>query len=347
MNVLIIGNGFDLAHGLPTKYSDFVNAVLTNSDFFTYLKNSLRCKLDCFERVRRSSVFRYVSAQVHNNKGWIDFEFEIKRLVDGMCEFKNLLSYEIKDIDGKICPILSIETSKISSLLPEQYYIIFDESTPKIEWTEKEIEEIKKNLHNQIVDFIQLFQEYIIWVERRRTPFVKMLPFFTKLSVNRLLSFNYTQTFPKLYRSNRYITSDKCCYVHGIVSRRTNARIVMGIGSDYYDPSKHEDFLDLFKFFQRYKYNTSTTYQNWLLELSAYPSPSQNIIYIFGHSLDPTDRDILLPFFKAPNTKMVIYYYSDGAREQLEKILLRILGKDDFTQYLIGEQRKIEFQPIN
>ena len=38
MNVLIIGNGFDLAHGLPTKYSDFVNAVLTNSDFFTYLR---------------------------------------------------------------------------------------------------------------------------------------------------------------------------------------------------------------------------------------------------------------------------------------------------------------------
>ena len=24
MNILIIGNGFDLAHGLPTKYTDFL-----------------------------------------------------------------------------------------------------------------------------------------------------------------------------------------------------------------------------------------------------------------------------------------------------------------------------------
>lgn len=24
MNILIIGNGFDLAHGLPTKYGDFL-----------------------------------------------------------------------------------------------------------------------------------------------------------------------------------------------------------------------------------------------------------------------------------------------------------------------------------
>lgn len=25
MNVLVIGNGFDLAHGLPTKYGDFLD----------------------------------------------------------------------------------------------------------------------------------------------------------------------------------------------------------------------------------------------------------------------------------------------------------------------------------
>ena len=24
MNILVIGNGFDLAHGLPTKYGDFL-----------------------------------------------------------------------------------------------------------------------------------------------------------------------------------------------------------------------------------------------------------------------------------------------------------------------------------
>ena len=27
MNILIVGNGFDLAHGLPTKYGDFLKFV--------------------------------------------------------------------------------------------------------------------------------------------------------------------------------------------------------------------------------------------------------------------------------------------------------------------------------
>lgn len=27
MNILVIGNGFDLAHGLPTKYTDFLKFV--------------------------------------------------------------------------------------------------------------------------------------------------------------------------------------------------------------------------------------------------------------------------------------------------------------------------------
>ncbi|MBQ8999135.1 MAG: hypothetical protein IJ086_10685 [Clostridium sp.] len=27
MNILVIGNGFDLAHGLPTKYYDFIEFI--------------------------------------------------------------------------------------------------------------------------------------------------------------------------------------------------------------------------------------------------------------------------------------------------------------------------------
>jgi hypothetical protein len=27
VNILVVGNGFDLAHGLPTKYSDFLEFI--------------------------------------------------------------------------------------------------------------------------------------------------------------------------------------------------------------------------------------------------------------------------------------------------------------------------------
>ena len=35
MNILVIGNGFDLAHGLPTKYEHFLNLL-------SYLKNFMK-----------------------------------------------------------------------------------------------------------------------------------------------------------------------------------------------------------------------------------------------------------------------------------------------------------------
>ena len=33
MNILVIGNGFDLAHGLPTKYTDFLDFIKEFQDF--------------------------------------------------------------------------------------------------------------------------------------------------------------------------------------------------------------------------------------------------------------------------------------------------------------------------
>ena len=42
MNLFIIGNGFDLAHGLPTKYWEFMEFVLA----FKYLKKNTREKVE-------------------------------------------------------------------------------------------------------------------------------------------------------------------------------------------------------------------------------------------------------------------------------------------------------------
>lgn len=36
-NVLLVGNGFDLAHGLPTKYGDFL-CLIKNWAFFRLLQ---------------------------------------------------------------------------------------------------------------------------------------------------------------------------------------------------------------------------------------------------------------------------------------------------------------------
>ena len=40
MNILIIGNGFDLAHGLPTKYGDFLDFCEKARRIYTFREDA-------------------------------------------------------------------------------------------------------------------------------------------------------------------------------------------------------------------------------------------------------------------------------------------------------------------
>lgn len=73
--------------------------------------------------------------------------------------------------------------------------------------------------------------------------------------------------------------------------------------------------MKTFKFYQRYKYCTDLNFLNWFKEIRVEYSwaPSGQAdeefnVYIYGHSLDPTDKDILLPFFETENANIVVYY---------------------------------------
>lgn len=107
--ILVLGNGFDLAHYLPTKYDHFMTAMQAivksqnkeiNFDelFADYLKNNdeffLRAKelyktdefklseclvIDFKERLKNNSWFKYFSKYLENVETWIDFESEIEK----------------------------------------------------------------------------------------------------------------------------------------------------------------------------------------------------------------------------------------------------------------------------
>ena len=116
MNILLIGNGFDLAHGLPTKYTDFLEFVkmikiikeknIFNSGFdisvagcnvkneklhqnirLTILKKANNNKLevdskeliDCISHNIWIEYFLQCDSFLKQN--WIDFESEICRII--------------------------------------------------------------------------------------------------------------------------------------------------------------------------------------------------------------------------------------------------------------------------
>ena len=115
---------------------------------------------------------------------------------------------------------------------------------------------------------------------------------------------------------------------------------------------KHEKFVELFKFFQRYRYKMSVAYQAWIKYLDDLDHQNLNyitnkpVVHIYGHSLDPTDKDVLLPFLELEDAEVWIYYYNESSKLDLQKNLVRILGKNKFCQYMLCAKPKISFKRI-
>lgn len=73
-------------------------------------------------------------------------------------------------------------------------------------------------------------------------------------------------------------------------------------------------------------------------------------LYIFGHSLDVTDRDVLKLFICNDNVKTKIYYYREyeNDKSNLGKIiknLILIMGQDELIRRTGGVHKTIEFIP--
>lgn len=342
MNTLIVGNGFDLAHRLPTAYINFLDAISNNAEFHEYIKNINNKKL--YPKVKNGQIFGYIQSQ-SKKKGWIDFENELTEIVDSFCKFKKELTKVTDRSSNSVKYVL--ETENITHLSPFLHKFLFKKRLTKT-WTSEELSQLKQELHSQIFNFINLFNQYIKWITKDKLSIVDPIDLFSKMDVDYFLSFNYTTTFLKLYNINDKIPRKNISFVHGKIDEKTDNGIVMGIGSDFYDESKHDDFVEFFKFFQRYKYSTDTNYLDWIedYKISKFKEGSKHTIYIYGHSLDPTDRDILLPFFDLGNINIIIYYLDERSKSNLEKNLLKLLGKKRFQKYLIGNPSKVKFEKV-
>lgn len=81
-----------------------------------------------------------------------------------------------------------------------------------------------------------------------------------------------------------------------------------------------------------------------------YYSDLVHFLYIFGHSLDVTDGDILRRLILHDNVKTNIFYYREyenDKRDLKQKIanLVKIIGQDELIKRTGGNTRTIEFVP--
>ena len=173
MKVLIIGNGFDLTHGLKTTYRDFLNFAGDSSHYKTIFDDEGFCKE--FNRLVQNNLWISYFARALSEGGntWIDLENEVKSIV------KVFEKATIAEIDtesdfrwhhvykGRMLPDKFIKTFNRQFELLEQANIFQDDDGIHIQ-CERQFN-LVEYLYTQLKRFVRSFEIYCMYVINKKT----------------------------------------------------------------------------------------------------------------------------------------------------------------------------------
>lgn len=405
MKILLIGNGFDLSHNLPTTYNHFLSFCQKARRIYTFdaqvsaykyaqkqlqdwevneeiklvLKDAFVSRKwskgditgtvgsqaetsntalnELYEHIKYNAWLEYF-LECNNEIGenWIDFELEISKVIQALdhvrCQIK--CGESINGIEKKEQKIIMsiLKASKGSTRILYESLSKIDSFT---EYLNKELERLIRALEIYIVEFVRKVN-----VPHRNSDIEKIEPEY-------VLSFNYSDTYERIYGKEKPIKYD---YIHGKADINKNiltSNLVLGI-DEYLDDSRKDkelEFLTFKKFYQRIYKSTGNAYLKWVDEIkrkySEYLDKKRKLgradiecpmhkLYIFGHSLDVTDKDVLKLLICNDNVQTKIFYYRKNKDDKknlgkLIKNLTLMMGQEELIRRTGGINRTIEFIP--
>lgn len=378
--ILLIGNGFDLAHGLPTSYSfflDFCDKIketllfpeFSNDDEWKKdiilnwdIDNSIKSKL--FEEWNTNNNLNKLFIEIYDNiksniwityflkkrnqlgKNWIDFESEISNVVQAFECVRNCTE------SGKSIPRSEIEGIKVEEV--EEFIDIFEgNDSKKFQLSYFNLNIFNKCIKQMTLDLDSLIRALEIYI----SGFINKIEGLQKnddikdINPDCVLSFNYSNTYERIYGQSNKIKYD---YIHGKADINNNVEtcnLVLGIDEylEVHDRDEKLEFLAFKKFYQRIYKSTDSSYMEWIDEIHRNFLITYKL-YIFGHSLDKTDKDILALLICNDNVQTKIYYHrkSNDDKKELGKLirnLVRVIGAKELIRRTGGSHKTIEFIP--
>lgn len=166
-----------------------------------------------------------------------------------------------------------------------------------------------------------------------------------------VMNFNYTHTYERIYGIN--LRKPKVFHVHGECNVGNSVKennMVLGI-DEYWegrDKDIHTNFSVFKKFVQRIRkktgagiYTVLKTIEN-MHEVSNYETP----IYVFGYSLDKTDKDILSQLLGHKTSAVKVYCKDKGSEGELIAKMIQLIGQDNLVDKVYANPSKLEFEVI-
>ncbi|ALU75099.1 hypothetical protein AUW17_07430 [Tenacibaculum dicentrarchi] len=298
--IVIIGNGFDLAHGLKTSYNDFANY---------YLEEIILTKIFDFENNKQ---FLNKELLIYLNQNIMTFSDLSTESTDD--KFLNDVSYFIQqNKTDKVSPFLNsnneyvkllISNELLGKLYSNSFENWFDIEQAYYEEL-KDIYTFPKENHNEELDILNKnLQEIKESLKKYLNDKIKPTPdrnihyclsqHITDRQNISFINFNYTNTI-KCYKNLEYDTdlilnpTIKNIHIHNSLSED----IIFGYGDDtdeMYQQMKATRNNNFLKYFKTFDYLKSKNYRKVLNQLATFDKYD---VLVIGHSLGGTDKTIL------------------------------------------------------
>lgn len=359
--ILILGNGFDLAMGRKTSYSDFVefaNKLFVEKD--DHLQSFLDSNNIDIEKYKDNLYLRFINANRSSlGENWSNLEIMISQLAEAI-DFFRLNSDKLYHKSGDLYPkyvdqfhkMMNEERNSTSKIFIGtiflKFYNDYGRDKPEKELAISEFNNLfihHLDLLTELLEIYLSYRDYIDFEIEQIIPSETALNAIDEISEASVISFNYTHTPNKLYK----IPLKKTHFIHGEINlKRHDYEInTMVFGIEDKGNEINNGLIPYQKFYQRIVKETGNMYEKFFTDRSKDiwgSKPLLNIV-VFGHSVDPLDKEIFRKCFDllkdSSDYRFIFTYYDDSTKRSIIKNLAIILGKDRLIE-LTG-QRKVVF----
>ena len=360
--LVIIGNGFDLAHGLPTSYKDFMNdywrnviQVLKNKDIYDDDLLSLKINITSIGIQSRNEFTKDVKCYKTLK------QFTEKNIKYCSKEFKNQFFLYLSDV-AIIENWVDIENIYYGILKEKGKGVLFKYNYPwDVSQLNKEFEEVKNLLEKYLQD--EVVNKYNLdFTKNQNINLLKVYNFLKPISllsneenilkefisiddvneikehfekerkeelVNNLyfLNFNYTpitSIYRELLGKDDKIET-RMNFIHGSLGNVSENKINFGFGDEMDDEYKSIENLnnnEYLKNFKSFQYLQNSNYN----DLLRYIDNDKFQVFIIGHSCGLSDRTLLNTIFEHNNCRSikVFYHQKENGTDNYTEIIQNI-----------------------
>jgi len=310
--IILVGNGFDLAHNFKTGFCHFAdyfidNIVVPEIIQFANYEND---KLDILSETFKNEYLKKVNA-IHN----LNDNFGKIYLI--------IIQNKIEERNIKLSNFLKSDYNFLKSVLKNKLFSKLYQKTGH-NWFDIEnsyfnsLKSLKNRIGNsgfpfkkvELIELNQNFQEikkyFIKYLNTIEIQFNQDIEksFFPLIRLNLyniyVINFNYTSSV------HQYIGESENVKINHIHGNLKDGHIIFGYGND-----EDQDYLDIkntgidefLEFFKTFDYMTNENYMN--IYSDALEKFEDYDVEIIGHSLGLTDKTLLSEIFNSPKCKKI------------------------------------------